>query len=176
MRKLISLGILALLLSMLASPVLADLDDCEDLKEDGITKGLYGLCIAYWNADNGRSQERILINYNKKKGPDDPPLLPDLKEPVFCPCWTVDSLIALTNDLSTDFCDTGELSDLVFASYAGTTVQVFAGDIFFTPMESTSCSIVINALGVENSTGPLQDVECRTELQAVISVDFGSCP
>ena len=66
MRKLISLGILALLLSMLASPVLADLEDCKDLKEDGITKGLYGLCIAYWNADNGNSQERILANYNQK--------------------------------------------------------------------------------------------------------------
>ncbi len=70
---------------------------CDELK-DGYTKGLYGLCIAFceaqdWETDCledpaacGRSGDRLLRNYNKKMQEGDPPM-PCLVSDSECPCW-----------------------------------------------------------------------------------------
>ena len=88
-------------------------DVCDPLKARGMTKGLYGLCVAYCEAHDsdmgtansraGRGalvrSERILANYNKmrKEGDLEMPCLkpvasaPDpVPPPVVqtCPCWT----------------------------------------------------------------------------------------
>ena len=90
MRKLISLGLLAIVLSLVAIPVFAGNElECEPLK-DGASKGLYGLCIAYHNAENSNAKQKILDNYNKKAG--DPPVPPmpgtenERKKVTTCPC------------------------------------------------------------------------------------------
>ena len=79
---------------------------CDPLAADGVTKGLYGLCVGFCEArkilptkvrllqeeelallEAGAPSGRILDNYNRKKQEDDPPMpciVPD--EP--CPCWT----------------------------------------------------------------------------------------
>ena len=74
---------------------------CDPLKADGVTKGLYGLCIAFceaqdWETDCledpgacGRSGDRLLANYNKKKKETDPPM-PCLVSAIQCPCWNGD--------------------------------------------------------------------------------------
>lgn len=74
---------------------------CDILKVDGITKGLYGLCNAYCEAqdldtfDKGPPNVKILANYNKKKQPGDPDM-PCLQVP--CPCWSDAELATITSD------------------------------------------------------------------------------
>lgn len=81
---------------------------CDVLKDDGVTKGLYGLCVAFCEAQDHAALSdpiteddlealldatpsgRILNNYNKKKDKANNPLDPDMpcikvEEP--CPCW-----------------------------------------------------------------------------------------
>jgi len=99
MRKLFSLGVLALLLSVLSSPVVAAVEDCETLKGGGGSKGLYGMCIAYWNSvsnhdDSGlqsRSVEesnRFLDRYNAIRKRVGGPEMPGLSLTMDCPCWS----------------------------------------------------------------------------------------
>jgi hypothetical protein len=60
---------------------------CGGLKADGVTKGLFGLCVAYCEA--GANSESVLENYNSKKTDGDPamPCL-EVREPTLsCECW-----------------------------------------------------------------------------------------
>ena len=92
MRKVISLGLCALMFSLVSGQVFAgNVDECEKLANNIYSKGLYGLCIAYHNAGNDNARERILANYEKKAGPNDPPM-PGAG--VACPCWDADHLAA----------------------------------------------------------------------------------
>jgi hypothetical protein len=74
---------------------------CDALKVDGITKGLYGLCVAYCEAQDLDQVEKeppstkILENYNKKKTASDPDM-PCVASP--CPCWTSEQLASITAD------------------------------------------------------------------------------
>jgi hypothetical protein len=87
---------------------------CDPLKADGVTKGLYGLCVAFCEAQDHASLSspiteaelealeaatpsgRILGNYNKKKTEADPPM-PCIKvEP--CPCWTEDEFLKASQE------------------------------------------------------------------------------
>jgi len=77
---------------------------CDDLM--GATPGLYGLCIAFCEAQDcdpdfslddplencNPSSEKLLRNYNRKKTELDPDM-PCIKEP--CPCWTQEELESL---------------------------------------------------------------------------------
>lgn len=73
---------------------------CDELKADGITKGLYGLCVAYCEAqdcdDDGMltdqcvpSSEKILATYDQRKEAGDPDM-PCISAP--CPCWSAAEL------------------------------------------------------------------------------------
>ena len=71
---------------------------CDTLQ--GGTPGLYGLCVAYCEAqdldivgDKETPNNKILANYNKKKLATDPDM-PCIQVP--CPCWTQDELDAVT--------------------------------------------------------------------------------
>ena len=123
MKTLISsfLATLAVGLLAVAPPVLAETPDggtpaeetvCDRLRADDITKGLYGLCVAFCEAQDIASEDvpisdatlsalqeaapsgRILANYNKRKqatDPDMPCIL--VEEP--CPCWTAEELASI---------------------------------------------------------------------------------
>ena len=66
MRKIISLGLFALMFSMFSSQVFAgSVDACEPLKKDKSKSGLYGLCVAWHNADD-KAKDKIADNYFKK--------------------------------------------------------------------------------------------------------------
>ena len=103
---------------------------CDPLKEDGITKGLYGLCVAFCEAgdyadelDTISPEElaaletrspsgRILANYNKKKDKANNPADPDMpcilvEEP--CPCWTAEELASIDGFMDYDGYDTSGL-------------------------------------------------------------------
>jgi len=91
-------------------------DSCDFLKAEGVTKGLYGLCVALCQAQGysaavpmKESQKRILANYNKLKTDNDPDLpcaagsSPDpVPPPVVqsCPCWTAAEAGAVDGVLS----------------------------------------------------------------------------
>ena len=95
---------------------------CSPLQDDGVTKGLYGLCVAFCEAQDITDEEepitaaeletlemsspsgRILANYNKKKDkaanaadPDMPCIL--VEEP--CPCWSAEELAAVGDGYTT---------------------------------------------------------------------------
>lgn len=95
MRKLTSLCVLTLLLSLLTGPAFAGKNEqCEILKDPGYTKGLYGLCNAYWNASE-KGKEKVLENYQENMNEGDPGM-PGLEpEELTCPC--LDALAALND-------------------------------------------------------------------------------
>ena len=95
-------GLIALM--GLSTPTLASTPDGEtpanegvcDVLKDNHTPGLYGLCVAYCEAqdldlvgDKEVPNTKILANYNKKKQASDPDM-PCMQVP--CPCWTADQL------------------------------------------------------------------------------------
>jgi len=85
MNKLVSLGLLAVSLSFFAAPVFAgNVEDCETIKFDDAYKSLYGLCTAYWNADDEEARLNILSNYNRRAEKLGAPPMPGLLD---CPCW-----------------------------------------------------------------------------------------
>jgi len=81
---------------------------CDSLKTNA-TPGLYGLCVAYCEAqdldsfDKGPPNIKILANYNKKKQAGDPDM-PCVKVP--CPCWTDAELASITADNAAAACPT----------------------------------------------------------------------
>lgn len=74
---------------------------CDVLKTDGVTKGLYGLCVAYCEAqdndqiDKTPANPKILANYRRKMSDTDPDM-PCVHVP--CPCWTQEELDTATMD------------------------------------------------------------------------------
>lgn len=69
---------------------------CNVLQADGITPGLYGLCVAYCEAqdldllaDKDPPNSKILGNYNKRKQVTDPDM-PCIQTP--CPCWSTEQI------------------------------------------------------------------------------------
>jgi hypothetical protein len=101
---------------------------CNPLKDRGVTRGLYGLCVAYCEAHDSADElattqtrggpaargyssrsERILANYNKMMKAGDPelpclvasapaPVPPPVAQP--CPCWTAGEAGAIDGVLS----------------------------------------------------------------------------
>jgi len=86
---------------------------CDELQ--GSTPGLYGLCVAYCEAqdldtfDKKPPSLKILANYDKKRQAGDPDM-PCLQVP--CPCWTTEELTAITAD-NLAFCETSAEADQI---------------------------------------------------------------
>jgi hypothetical protein len=137
MRKFSILGFLFVSLSLFGPPAFARTPDgqtpaekkmCDPLKADGVTKGLYGLCVAFCAA-KGHAEEsetkkspgrraaressprskRIFANYEKKRQKMDPDMPciavsePVVAEPVVadpCPCWSAEEASAIDGVLS----------------------------------------------------------------------------
>lgn len=99
---------LVALLATMPSPVLASTPDGETPANEGVcnvvkggTPGLYGLCVAYCEAqdldivgDKEAPSNKILANYRKKMQAGDPDM-PCVKVP--CPCWTDAELAGIVN-------------------------------------------------------------------------------
>ena len=83
---------------------------CNVLQASGVSPGLYGLCVAYCEAqdldsfDKAPPSTKILANYNKRKQASDP-TMPCVK-PV-CPCWTTSEMNAITGDSIAAACLSG---------------------------------------------------------------------
>ena len=74
---------------------------CNVLQASGVSPGLYGLCVAYCEAQDLDSfnkappNAKILANYNKRKQASDPAM--PCVQPV-CPCWTTTEMSSITGD------------------------------------------------------------------------------
>lgn len=171
MRKLISLGILALLMSVLASPVLADLQDCE-YKRDDLTKGLYSLCVAFYNAGNENAKDRILENFRKKAGSDvEMPGLKTKPQPdqVSCTCWGDSEIVNAPKELAFE-CQYGV--DPEFAIYGVLGDVIFQVDEVF---DGVFGCLYYSASGGPRSTLGLTTEEeqaCRDDIYELIARDF----
>mgnify|MGYP003492421061 CR=1 FL=1 len=159
MRKVFSLGLLALSMGFIANPALAgNVEDCEDLKGNA-NKALYGLCIAWHNAGNDNARDRILDNYNAKAGPDDPPM-PGTEDEVFCPCWSDTELLdAACNRVLTE-------SAPGLAVYDGGLVQFFN---FGTECVYSNFNTGVIAFA---PTDVDQSLACEAGLQALVNDDL----
>lgn len=79
---------------------------CDSLRTNA-TPGLYGLCVAYCEAqdldtfDKEPPSTKILDNYNKKKTATDP-AMPCIKVP--CPCWSDAELASIISDSIASAC------------------------------------------------------------------------
>ncbi len=136
MRFLIALTVLVLLVA--TNTTMAQTPDgevpvnegvCDDLMF-GATKGLYGLCVAFCEAQDCEpdfsledpfenckaSAPKILENYNKRKSAGDPDM-PCIQQSS-CPCWTSNELAGLR------FPETGDTS-------ACQSITVFGSDVDF---------------------------------------------
>ena len=112
------LSLLFISLSMFGLTALAQTPDgetpanegvCDALQADGTTKGLYGLCVAFCEAQDSEaildeatgevtfaasshpSNPKLLANYNKRKTATDPDM-PCVIKTSACPCFTADDL------------------------------------------------------------------------------------
>ena len=178
MRKISLFVLLFLSTAIFSSPVAAKTSDgqvpseegvCDVLKEDGVTKGLYGLCVAYCEAE--ASSERVLENYNRKATENDP-AMPCLETVVSCPCWTMEELAGAI-EFDPAFClqnDNGQ--DL---SLYGQNDVFFVLDV--TDPEAASCFYGHSANGTVDVQGLTADEvdHCRTGLRAQQALDFESC-
>ena len=170
------------MLTMLASPTIAgSVEDCKVLKEDGITKALYGQCIAYWSADNGRSQERILANYRKKMRAGDPgdrndsgdPDMPGLVD-ASCPCWTIDQMANAISYSPAYECNTSSDPEIAIYGSKSRAVVTFlvdsVGCFYVGPDGFSSFGFSTDDLGLENEQA------CRDGIQALVDEDFTAIP
>lgn len=116
MRKLYTLTTLAFLMAALSSPLNAAVEDCEVLKGDGGTKGLYGLCIAYWRAEaddvgsqnqTGGDSSRLLDKYNQIRDRIGGPAMPGLSDTLACPCWDHLTADGVVENAAAVFCSLG---------------------------------------------------------------------
>jgi len=180
MRKLISLGVLALLLAVLASPVSADADSkviCKELK--GASKGLYGLCVAYWNTEDGNARDKIYENFYKRAGPDGEDMpYPDAKKPevVECPCWSNEDLLRAA--CTAEYWDSwfsGDGVNLDLVSYDEEKLVFLAdGTIDSSGEIATNCSLLVSGVGYtaiwDSPTDSNQNLECRAGLQVLMDL------
>lgn len=88
---------------------------CNELMADGTTKGLYGLCVAFCEAQDSEavldetsgevtfgasshpSNPKLLANYNRRKTATDPDM-PCVTKTSGCPCFTGDELNNIGHD------------------------------------------------------------------------------
>jgi len=121
--------------------------ECDNLKS--ATPGLYGLCVAYCEAqdldtiDKNPPSEKILANYRKKMQSGDPDM-PCVATP--CPCWTPEQFNRITTDGTGAAC----LS-------SGTTLQLVddaAATRFASSDTSSRCTFVDLNVPVPGLTDP----------------------
>lgn len=135
-------GLLLVSLSMAVSTATAGSESvCDPLKAEGVTKGLYGMCVSFCEGGEYASHEApltedelqalaekapsgaILRNYNRMKqasDPDMPCIVSAEDDP--CPCWSPGELREVSDGVSPDHVaiDYG-------CNATATSIQVFEG-------------------------------------------------
>jgi len=191
MLKLISLGAAAILLAALTPSLHADAADgmCDILKDKQYTRGLYGICVAYWSGDADKS--KLEDKYYARRQDGDPEFLPgtgpSIEEPDpvedICPCWNAEELAELTYGTEPGACGTSQFDPddptvgHEFAMFNMGDLQVMAGVPF--PGIPASCSIQgLDAKGnvvyLVLGTTAGEDADCREVVRGLSDLFFES--
>ena len=143
---------------------------CISLKAKAITKGLFGLCVAYCEA--GANSQRVLDNYNRKKKGSDPamPCLEVTEPTLSCACWSTltEADIGAGVDVAPLGCATYQPTDFIFYGSTGNSELLMASD--------GACGHFNSATGVDVSmpfTQDGQEEQCRAEILKLAKRDFG---
>lgn len=184
MRKIVLLGFLTVTLIVLTGSALAgnagDCDSLTDPESSQYAPNLYGLCVAWHNADED-SKDKIAENFRKKSGGKAVPGSSDFS----CSCWQNLSYgevgLALVDGELTElpvlFCDVSELNsnDRLFLGGSGFTQGFSAGFSNGT----FGCAYLFAAPeGISRSIMALTEGEarvCRDELQGISSFYQEDC-
>lgn len=135
---------------------------CDVLKSGGVTKGLYGLCVAYCEAE--ANSESVLDNYNRKKTESDPamPCLEVTPPKLNCACWSNLTAEELGTSFDLAFCTLGGIDLVTYGDESsGEQMGAFDGGCIYqnsltgdsaqlelTTEESNECRLeILNALG-----------------------------
>ena len=183
MRKIISLGLFALMISIFSSQVFAsNAEACDVLK--GAKKGLHGLCVAWHNA-NDKHKDKFAAKFEDRAGYPITDLIDGGSNPDFlCRCWDSLSLADVGKDASAGFClidDTtaGAVGDIV--TFSDAPVGPFQGF----GVDTASCQykdvIVLNSAGDEEGPLPVlltdltidEEVDCRMDIRNIAADHFG---
>jgi len=182
MRKIISLGLFALTISMFTSQVFAaneGVDACADLKNAG--KGLHGLCVAWHNA-NDKHKDKFAAKFEDRAGFLLEDFLNPGSEPDFlCPCWTEISAEDVGKDAAAGFCliddtDPGFIGDVVtftdgpigpFQGFNVTNGACLYEDVIVQPDGSETGLMNQADLDVD------EEVSCRMEIRDIAEQNFG---
>jgi hypothetical protein len=139
---------------------------CDPLME--ATKGLYGLCVAYCEAqdldlvDRNPPSTQILANYNRKKQDSDP-TMPCVHAP--CPCWTVEQFAAITIDGQAQYCDRASTaSTTIFDNTSDSETELRSATSSTYDGRRLSCSYI------DNNTQPITN-----NFQRITSEEAGIC-
>jgi len=169
MRKVSYYLVSLFLIAVFSTSVYARNEICEPLKASSVSKGLYGLCIAYHAS--GANSQVILDIYNNKKTSTDPAMPGTDNNPptLSCACWN--SFTA--EDIGTDpevppnFCALGLAVDFLFYDGIGGTELLNVG--------VGSCVYFSTVTGADNeitTLNPEQEDECRYEILGLAMRDF----
>jgi hypothetical protein len=140
---------------------------CEDLKAKGITKGLFGLCVAYCEA--GANSESVLENYNRKKKDSDPamPCL-EAQEPVLgCACWNTLTRDEIGVDQVPVGCTLDPSGDSI-AYQSDTNFEYLAAAEGTCTHYNFATGAYVSMPGLE----PDLELECREDILVLVGDDF----
>jgi hypothetical protein len=125
---------------------------CDPLKARGVTKGLYGLCVAYCEAE--AHSAAVLDNFNRRRTANDPEM-PCAAAPVTCPCWTQEMLAAAAGGGITPLCAFNDRDEAVYLDFSK---LPFSLEAFAT--SATECAYIFDSDLSDINTLP-GDVEAR---------------
>jgi len=140
---------------------------CDSLKNPGVTKGLYGLCVAYCEAE--ASSEAVLRNYDRKRKETDPEM-PCLEVVVPCPCWDTDTLAAAEGPSSC----VSSVGGINSSEYFDSSTFAFSAFYLFPSTEPAfGCLSFAGGVGKDDQElTPEETASCLASLSASQAIDF----
>jgi hypothetical protein len=162
---------------------------CDELLDDEITKGLYGLCVAFCEAQDCElnavgevprscqaSNNRILENYDRKKLSSDPDM-PCVKTQSVCPCWDDKDLDNANLVGPGSYCseDIEPFTSHDIATYLGSGgILILSADAFGEIGNNTRCGNMnsVSKISVLLDTSAEQNQACRDDIHALHLLDF----
>jgi len=157
-----------------ANPNSSKNDICAPLKAKGVTKGLYGLCVAY---HSGANSQAVLDNYNKKKTSSDP-VMPGTEEnppTLNCACWntlTAEDIGADLEALPPSACSLSPEADLISYDNFDNPENILSELLFVAEGYCLYSNSVTADFSENSSLTPEQEDECRLEILDLAIRDF----
>ena len=167
----------------------ADAGVCDELRDGNFTKGLYGLCVAYCEAqdcafgDTGElpescssSDDRILGTYNRMKSESDPDM-PCVATQTACPCWEPEDLQSAGGfDGGSRWCfndPDGFQAMYFFGPSSETQIYSVPSPFADDPNTCLNMDTVNNPLPIQLEIDAVANEECRRQLVEEINARFG---